>query len=131
MVRGKRVAKKRAKNPERKKVIFLIILILLLIVLIFIKDYSGTYNPLTGMYNIELKADIYENEKWRIPCDENGAKDSVNEILDLGYNCKDYCSEIAYGLTLPGNNIGEVDCESSDGRIQWIAWCEDYFGFIC
>jgi hypothetical protein len=139
MVRRKRVARKRVnareqrvRNPGRRDVGILVALILVLAVFIFVKDYSGVYNQGTGQYSVADRDSFYKNEKWIASCNnEKSAEDTVNEILKFNYDCKNYCYQIAHGITLPGNNVGQLDCRNSNERMQWVAWCEGYHNIIC
>jgi hypothetical protein len=119
--------KKAHKKRKGTDFFVLTMLVVVMFLLVFMKnggDLDITGKSVTGGY-------FYENEVWSInECTYNSAEDAAVE-LEMGYGCVNYCSEAAYGISLPGNVIVNLNCPNNQQRSLWVSLCNDAYMAIC
>jgi len=131
------MGKKRAKAkrdvtaPKSRDVLILTALILILLVVVFADGKGYLRGTVTGNF-VQGANPILQDETWEIiECTIDSAQDAAEE-LHFTYGCgQNNCYHAAYGVTLPGNNVVQLNCQTNSQRARWVEWCDESFDEIC
>jgi hypothetical protein len=130
---GKKTVKKEkgVLPPKSRDVLILTALILVLLVMVFANDKGYLGGAISGTFVQDVQP-MLQNEIWDIAeCTQKTAQDAAEE-LHFNYFCgENYCYEAAYGVTLPGNNLVQLDCLNAAQRNKWVEWCNGAFNKLC